>query len=363
MLAITAIVSPLTEILYKPKIGTSDKHQNMRTIQTMPRVSEFRIISCVHSEENVPSMISLLEAFNPTEVTPICAYVIHLMELVGRAAPLLIHLNKRKRRSFMRFANSYGSNPEHILCYFENYAMNSSGRVTVHPLMMIAPYKGMHGNICSLAKDTLAPLIIVPYHENQRAIQGNRIATAIRDLNTNIQTYAPCTVGVLVDRGLRTRSCSHFSYHIAVVFIGGQDDREALACAARMSGHAGVSVMVMRIILRDKKWESDDEKLDIFLDDTMFDELKMKSIIDECVVCREVVVEDSVAVVDAILSLECIYDLVMVGRRHRAMVVRDVEMPAFVEHEDLGLIGDVLASTNFNGSWLSVLVLRSVFKL
>lgn len=260
----------------------------------------------------------------------------------------------------MRFAGSY-SNSDHILSAFENYAMNTSGRVTVQPLMMIAPYKGMHRNICGLAKAKLAPLIIVPYHENQQSIQGNCIATAIRDLNTNIQQYAPCTVGVLVDRGLRTAtSGSHFSYHVAVVFIGGQDDREALSYAARMSGHADVSVTVMRIILRDKIWESEYEKLDRFLDEALYDEFKVKSLINACVVCKEVVVEDSIAVIDAIRSLECNYDLVMVGRHHQPMVVHDVEMPAFVEHEDLGLVGDVLASTNFDGGCQSVLVLRTI---
>lgn len=114
----------------------------------------------------------------------------------------------------------------------------------------------------------------------------------------------------------------------------------------------------MRIILRDKKWENEDEKLDMFLDKAMFDEFKIKSITNACVVCREVVVEDSEAVIDAIRSLKCNYDPVMVGRRHQAMVGCDVEMPNFEEHEDLGLIGDVLASTNFNGIWLSGLVLR-----
>lgn len=98
------------------------------------------------------------------------------------------------------------------------------------------------------------------------------------------------------------------------------------------------------------------------LDDDLFDELKIKSVTDESLVRREVVVEDSVAVADAIRSLECNYDLVMVGRHHQApaMVASDVEMPAFVEHEDLGLIGDVLASLNFNRSWMSVLVLQTI---
>jgi hypothetical protein len=96
---------------------------------------------------------------------------------------------------------------------------------------------------------------------------------AIHDINTNIQTYAPRIVGVLVDRGFRAASCSHFSYHVAVVFTRGQNDCEALSYVARMSGHIDMRVTVMPIIVRDKKWENEVEKLDRFLDDDLFDEL------------------------------------------------------------------------------------------
>jgi hypothetical protein len=37
-------------------------------------------------------------------------------------------------------------------------------------------------------------------------------------------------------------------------------------------------------------------------------------------------------------------------------VASDIEMPAFVKHEDLGLIDDVLASLNFNAWKLDVCV-------
>jgi hypothetical protein len=60
----------------------------------------------------------------------------------------------------------------------------------------------------------------------------------------------------------------------------------------------------------------------------------------------------------AIRSLKYNYDVVMVGWHHQvpAMVASDIEMPAFVKHEDLGLIDDVLASLNFNAWKLDVCV-------
>ena len=54
---------------------------------------------------------------------------------------------------------------------------------------------------------------------------------------------------------------------------------------ARMSGHVDVRITVMRIIVRDKKWENEVEKLDRFLDNDLFDELKIKSVNNASLVC------------------------------------------------------------------------------
>ncbi|KAB1217671.1 Cation/H(+) antiporter 15 [Morella rubra] len=260
----------------------------------------------------------------------------------------------------MRLTTSFCSS-DHILRAFVNYSKNASGPVTLHPFTMMAPYKSMHENICRIARDKQIPLIVVPYHNNQRAVQGDRVATSVRGLNATIKTLAPCTVGVLVDRGFRNMRPTHFSYHVGVVFIGGRDDREALAYASRMSGHPYVSVTVIRVILRDQNEQGDgdeDEKMERLIDEALFDEFKLKNVCNACVVCREIMVEDSVGVVDAIRCLERNYDLVMVGRRHRKIPLHDEEMPAFTVNEDLGVIGDVLASSDSFGVWVSVLVLH-----
>ena len=162
-LAITSIIAPLTEMLYKPEIplDSSKKYRRLKTIHTTPCTSELRVISCVHNEENVHSLISLLEASNPTELSPICAYVIHLVELTGRTTPLLIPYNAKMKR-VSKLTSSAGS--DHILHAFENYSKNSNGPVIVQLFTMIVPYKSMHDDICRLALDKQTPLIIVPYH-------------------------------------------------------------------------------------------------------------------------------------------------------------------------------------------------------
>ena len=382
-LTITAFIAPLTERLYKPQVrlAPNNRRRSTLTIQTTSFTSQFRVITCVHNEENVDSIISLLEASNPTEISPICVYVIHLEELTGNAAPLLAPYIAKKKKIFMRTDSPIS---DHIFTAFENYSGNSTGPVIVRPFTMIAPYKSMHENICKIAQEKLAPLIIVPYHENQRHVHGNRVTSLIRAFNTNLQTYAPCTVGILVDGGTRQMNTSSFSYNVAVIFIGGEDDREALAYAERMSGHVDVSLTILRVSLRIKKQggldhknkgknkgkskEAEKEKeeeeameMEMLMDDALYDEVKVKNISNACVVCREVVAESNAQVMDAIQSLEANYDLVMVGRsRYPVMELNDIEMPSSrsKNNEPLGLIGDALVSSEFYQGWLSLLVLH-----
>ncbi|KAF5453718.1 hypothetical protein F2P56_028601 [Juglans regia] len=372
-LAVTAFVTPLVEIFYKPQTLHECAYNNpsnnpqglIRAIQSTPRNSKFQIICCIHNEENVRSIITLLEASNPTEARPICVYVIQLMDILGRAVPLVIPYNKHNLRQFKWLLTSTSFSFDHIMQAFTNYSENSIGRITIHPFTIIAPYQNMHENISKLAQDNLVPLIIVPHHENQRATQGNRVASAIQVLNTNLQKHAPCTVGVLVDRHFRNSSSGHFSYDVAIIFIGGRDDREALAYAAQMSHHPNVSITVIRVISLTNKKDHDENdseyvRMERMMDEDVYDGFKMENIGNACVVCWEIMVDHILSVVDPIRSSGRHYDLVMVGQRHFEVDnFDDKEMPAFATNDDLGVVGDIIyASFNLYGGWSSLLVLK-----
>ncbi|CAB4301443.1 unnamed protein product [Prunus armeniaca] len=60
----------------------------------------------------------------------------------------------------------------------------------------------------------------------------------------------------------------------------------------------------------------------------------------------------------AIKKLQGDYDLVMVGRRHVEMSLRDEEMAVFMEHPELGVIGDMLSSLDFCDGMMNVLVMQ-----
>nr|XP_029152425.1 cation/H(+) antiporter 15-like [Arachis hypogaea] len=300
-LLITAISAPLIKFLYKhhPRLSKepSAHDARVRTIQSTSLTSEFSIISCVHKDTDVPSMIALLESFNTYQESPLCVHVIHLVELLGKSTPILLPLKKKNKK--VKSSAIY-LETNHIMRAFENYSQNSAGAVTVLSYVNIAPYKIMHESVCNLADHNRVPLILIPFYEYNQTINSHD-GTFIRDLNTSFQLNARCTIGILVDRySTLALNASLSCFHVAIFFLGGQDDREALA------------------------------------------------------------LEDSIGVLEAIRGMEMeIYDLAIVGKRHQSMSITDEEMMDFMDNADqLGVIGDMLASTEFYGGKISLLVMQ-----
>ncbi|KAF4364056.1 hypothetical protein CsatB_010083 [Cannabis sativa] len=362
-LGVTMIVTPLIDILSRSRtrLDLSCRNRGLRTLCSMPKNTEFRILCCVHDEESVHSLITLLEASNPIESSSICTYLVQTSELIGLAAPLLVPYDKKRRKLKLAFSAS----TDQIIRAFENYAKNSRGPVMILPFIMVASYKTMHESVCRLAQEKFIPLIILPFQLNNRY---SGINAHLRQFNANVQAYAPCTVGILVDKGFSCgMSLIHFSYHVIVIFLGGPDDREALAYATRMSDNRmTVTVTVLRIILlrnveEEESQEATEKSSDeAALDELVVEEFKIKNIGSLSSLWKEVTVDDVVEVMNTIRSVEGHYDLVMVGRRRSwsAMMMGDDEMMDFVENEELGLIGDMLASSDFCGGKVSVLVMQ-----
>ncbi|XP_021654449.2 cation/H(+) antiporter 15-like [Hevea brasiliensis] len=351
-LFLNSIVCPLVDILYKPHVRLTTTYHHtkalrLRTLQSTPKDVELRVLSCVYHEDNVHGLIALIKAFNPNKNRAVCAYVTHLVELVGRAAPLLIPYNKHRRRFIPK-------NSHHIMRAFNNFATdnnNSSGPITIQSFIAIAPYKSMHNIICNLAQDRHIPLIIVPFSGNQEV---NRVQNSIRNFNTMLQEQASCTVGILIDRGLCLRMINlnrHFK--VAVLFIGGADDREALALASRMSGSPKVGINVFKICC--KQEEGKVCGVEKQLDEISLKEFKEKNVGNACVVCSEMVANNSLQMMDVVRSLRKKYNLVIVGKNLRRTQF-EKEMMQWVEYQELGLVGDVLASSDFCD--ISVLVIK-----
>lgn len=377
-LAMTSIITPIVTSIYKParKYGSYKR----RTIQRTKLDSEFRILVCVHSPRNAPTIINLLETSNPTKRSPICAYVLHLVELTGRSSAMLIVHNNRKNGS--QPLNRTQAQSDHIINAFENFEQHVQC-VTVQPLTAISPYSTMHEDICAVAEDKRVAFIIIPFHKQQTVDGGMEVMNpSFRMINQNLLANAPCSVGILVDRGFTSSaklSAHQISHHVAMLFFGGPDDREGLAYAWKMSDHPGVNLTVMRFIPGDDMSETNSEPcfdqddprvLTVLtdhdkekqLDEDHISAFRVKSTNDDSIIYTEKIVNNGEETLAAIRSIDTIHDLFIVGRGQGMISPLTAGLTDWSECPELGTIGDLLASPDF-GATYSVLVIQQYMGL
>lgn len=182
--------------------------------------------------------------------------------------------------------------------------------------------------------------------------------------------YAPCSVGILVDRGFGSAKIgtSSVSINIAVVFIGGKDDREALAFAGRMARHPGVKLSVIRFLL-DSNNESSvttrinrsrlsaEQEEEMKLDDEYFAEFYGRHVAGGHVLYVEKYLMNSGQTFSTLRSLEGQYSLFIVGRGGRVNTVLTKGMNDWEECPELGPIGDILSASDYSVS-SSVLIIQ-----
>lgn len=347
MLFVTGITRPMIVYLYDP--SKRYKAKSRRTmLHTHQRNVQLRMMVCIHNADNVPTIINLLEASNPTRYSPIAVFVLHLMDLKGRASAILVphhHLNK---------LNSNSNRSDHIVRAFLHFEQQHQGSVMAQHFTAIAPYASMHDDICTMALDKKATIVIVPFHKSF-AIDGNveSSMSTIRNINKNVLDKAPCSVGVLIDRGHVSNSRSIFIgpelYCIALLLLGGVDDLEALAFCRRMVEHPKVSITVVHFKHKNYDHEKDT------LESQMINELKNMGISKEKFIYKEEFVRHGVDTTHVVNSLGHGYDLVMVGRHHDPESPLLLGLTEWSEFPELGIIGDLLASSDF---YFSVLVVQ-----
>ncbi|ERN03206.1 cation/H(+) antiporter 19 [Amborella trichopoda] len=351
----TFITTPLVMTIYKP--ARKSIPNKYRTIQRKNLDSELRILACLHNVKSVPALIHLIEASRGMRRRPLCVYAMHLMELSERPSAILM-VNKA-RRNGLPFWNKSRPNSDHIVVAFDAYQCLSS--VSVRPMTAISSLTTIHEDICSSAEEKRAALIILPFHKHAR-IDGTFEPThaGFRHVNEHVLDHAPCSVGILIDRGLGGAAripASDFSSSVAVLFFGGRDDREALHYAARMAEHPGVTLTVFRFLpsgepnRRNVKIEMDIEEREA--DDAFFADFQTRAKTLESVKYEEKVAATKDETVAAIKT---------VARCNLVLVGRGAEAPGFDERvgsdsAELGPVGSYLATPEFSAG-ASVLVVQ-----
>ncbi|XP_022873504.1 cation/H(+) antiporter 18-like [Olea europaea var. sylvestris] len=359
----TFMTTPLVISVYKPAQMATSQYKN-RTIKRKDTSSQLRILTCFQSTRNVPTLINLMEASRGIgKREGLRVYAMHLMELSERSsAILMVH---KARKNGMPFWNKWqDSDPNQIVVAFE--AFQHLSQVSIRPTTAISAMSSMHEDICSSAEKKRVAMIILPFHKHQR-LDGHLETTRadLRHVNRRVLEHAPCSVGILVDRGLGGTShvsASNVEYTVAVFFFGGNDDREALSYGARMAEHPGINLNVVQFTT-DHKVAGETVRLDIndqdrpearSEDEEFLAEVKEKVSNDSSIKFEEKMIKDAQETIDVIRSYSrC--NLFLVGRMPEGQLVAAFNRRR--ECPELGPVGNLLISPDFSTT-ASVLVVQ-----
>ncbi|KAK4412502.1 Cation/H(+) antiporter 15 [Sesamum alatum] len=333
---LTGILAPIVKFSYKPSkrymIG-----EQMTIKYTNPN-AEIRMLACVHYQEHTPSIINLFEASYPHPEAPISFVVVHLIDLAGRSAPVLVPHHPGMRDP------SPSNESNHIINALRYFEDEHRGYVAVYPYTSISPYNSIQNDVCCLAIEKRVSLVIILFHKHPLIHVSEEETNAIRNVNNNIIKESPSSVGILVDRGTMTYTTTLLRtsvYRIGVIFVGGPDDREALAYACRMGKHPNIRITLIRFLDESigttfsRQMAIDSDTINTYRDAQMTNKQWFY---------QEELVKDSLGLIAVIRSMESCFDLILVGRRHKDGSPLLAGLSDWNEFPELGCLGDMLVS-------------------
>ncbi|CAL4897706.1 unnamed protein product [Urochloa decumbens] len=249
----TFITTPIVMAVYKPARPSAPYKRRTVGGGGDDAAGELRVLACFHSSRNIPTLLNLVEASRGTgHRRGLTIYAMHLVELSERSSA--ITMVQRARRNGVPFFNSSGgggggdSGQAPLVVAFEAFQQLSA--VRVRAMTAISDLDTIHRDVVDSAAGKRAAIIVMPYHkELQHDGTFQSLGSPYHAINKRVLREAPCSVAILVDRGLGGAAqvaAPNVSFSVAVLFFGGPDDREALAYATRMAEHPGVAVTLAR---------------------------------------------------------------------------------------------------------------------
>ncbi|XP_019161332.1 PREDICTED: cation/H(+) antiporter 20 [Ipomoea nil] len=376
----TFITTPTVMAIYQPARGVTDySHRQLQSPPSSSKDDELRVVACLHGSGNVSSLINLVDLIRPTKSSRFKLYVMHLLELTDRSSSIVM-LQRFQKNGFPLISRLLPGSRRRL---HDLVAVAfRAGGVSVRPATAVSPLPTMHADICRMAEEKRAFMIILQFHKRWVGSHGGdgdgevveNMGHGWRGVNQMVLKEAPCSVALLVDRGfgeaafLKTPEKSDgverdaaVAQRICVIFIGGADDREALVLGGRMAEHPAVRVKVIQFVEKQEVEKSDLNKCKTADPEKEkgVDERAMEGFLRRWEGVVEYQVKETSNIINAVLTMgrSGDYDLLVVGigRCPSKMVAELAERPA--EHPELGPMGDLLASSG-EGVVSSVLVIQ-----
>ncbi|TKY59982.1 Cation/H(+) antiporter 3 [Spatholobus suberectus] len=232
------IVKWSVKLLYDPSRKCAGYQK--RNIMSLKPDSQLRILACVHKTYHISAMKDVLDLCCPPTEQPIIVDALHLIELVGRTSPIFINRT---------ISSSHKSCSDDVILAFDLYERDNIGAATAHTYTAISPPTLMHEDVCKLALDKVASIVILPFHLRWSSDDGFESDDKnMRALNCKVLEIAPCSVGILVSR---SSIQSNSFIRLAMIFLGGEHDREALCLAKRTIRNPRANLVVYHLAPKD----------------------------------------------------------------------------------------------------------------
>ncbi|KAK8923720.1 Cation/H(+) antiporter 28 [Platanthera zijinensis] len=337
---------------------------------------EMRILVGLHGPRDVPLAINVMESMRGQAdgfSSGLLAYMVEMVEMTDKAAASLVHRDGMDAitvtdEEIVEWREQIGS-------ALEVYMEEIGDGVRIRRILAVSSFDDMHEDICRSAQDCMAALVVLPFHRRLRVDgemdTGHR---GYRVVNQKVLQLAPCSVAILVDRGLGRAgsqlSLSSATLSVCVVFIGGADDREALAYASKVVHHPGMRLMIVRFLPdaaasgkvtgpgRRVLTAVGKQEMEQKADDEYFTGFYERYVAGgNGVGYMEKHVGSGAETVAVLRTLEGRYELFIVGRGRDRDSVLTAGMNEWAECPELGPIGDILAASDFSVT-ASVLVIQ-----
>ncbi|XBI83029.1 hypothetical protein VPH35_091591 [Triticum aestivum] len=346
--------------------------------------TELRLVAGLRGPQEVPTLAFLMESLRwGAGNGEIACYAVDMVQLTDQTASSTV---KSGGLDGVTVVDEEVSEMRKLIGEaLDAYQAECGGKVKVRRLLALSSFPDMHSDLCICAEDAMAALILVPFHKTQcldGTMDGGHFG--FRLVNQKVLQLAPCSVGIIVDRGLgkQQRPDSTAQASVVVVFIGGADDREALTLASFMcKQQALVRLTALRVVqnamaqarakARTSLFESKSkrhmpmaatttgqEELQAQADDKFFAEFYRKHVAgNKSVGYLEKHVADGAELVAVLRGMQGDYRLFVVGKGRDRNSVLTEGLEEWAECLELGLVGDILASSDFSTT-ASVLIVQ-----
>ncbi|XP_031273731.1 cation/H(+) antiporter 28 [Pistacia vera] len=340
-------------------------------LQWLDPSQQLRILLCLHGPQNLASTINFIEISRGPADPGIMVYVTDMIELTDQIAATLVQQEGLSESvdTVTVTDKAVMEMREEITNGVQSYVDENGEGITLKRMLALSTFSGMSQDISILAEDLMVSLIILPFHIRQRedgTLDGGH--PGFRYVNRKLLKNATCSIGILVDRGFGQMgriSTAQASINVAVIFIGGRDDREALAYAGRVARHRAVRLTVIRFLLdipensqrRIYKDNTAEHEEEMKLDDEAFAEFYERHVAGGHVAYMEKHLANSAETFATLGSFEGQYVLIIVGRGGRVDSILTAGMNDWQQCPELGPVGDVLAGADFSVR-TSVLIIK-----